>query len=66
MNENQQTVLTAVRCPNCRTSVEWKPENAYRPFCSRRCRLIDLGEWATEQYTIAAEEDEMFSEEMLR
>ncbi len=35
-----------VFCPTCRKPVAWLPENPHRPFCSRRCKLIDLGEWA--------------------
>lgn len=46
-----------VPCPTCRTPVVWQPENTYRPFCSRRCKLIDLGQWADEQYTMPAEPD---------
>lgn len=45
-----------VVCPECRTSVEWKPENRYRPFCSERCKMIDLGQWASESYRMAAVE----------
>jgi endogenous inhibitor of DNA gyrase (YacG/DUF329 family) len=44
-----------VKCPTCRTDVEWVPENKWRPFCSDRCRLIDLGAWATDQYRVAGE-----------
>ncbi len=43
-----------VKCPICRAPVAWQPENRYRPFCSERCKLIDLGEWADEKRTIAA------------
>jgi endogenous inhibitor of DNA gyrase (YacG/DUF329 family) len=32
--------------------VEWSPASQYRPFCSDRCRLIDLGAWLTEQHKI--------------
>ena len=35
-----------VRCPSCDKAVAWIATNKYRPFCSDRCRLIDLGEWA--------------------
>jgi endogenous inhibitor of DNA gyrase (YacG/DUF329 family) len=35
--------------------VEWSPESAYRPFCSDRCRLIDLGAWFNEQHKIPDE-----------
>jgi endogenous inhibitor of DNA gyrase (YacG/DUF329 family) len=32
------------------------PENRSRPFCSERCKLIDLGDWASERYRVAADE----------
>jgi len=35
--------------------VEWSPESVYRPFCSDRCRLIDLGAWFNEQHRIPDE-----------
>ncbi|MBC7781074.1 MAG: DNA gyrase inhibitor YacG [Proteobacteria bacterium] len=41
-----------VACPQCGATVEWRPENRFRPFCSERCRLIDLGAWATEDYRV--------------
>lgn len=41
-----------VDCPTCKTSVEWKPESKFRPFCCERCKLIDLGEWASEGHAI--------------
>jgi uncharacterized protein len=43
---------TMVKCPTCRRDVEWTPASIYRPFCSDRCRLIDLGAWLTEQHKI--------------
>jgi hypothetical protein len=39
-----------MRCPICKKEVAWNDPNM--PFCSDRCRLIDLGNWATEKYTI--------------
>ncbi|HSH97340.1 MAG: DNA gyrase inhibitor YacG [Methylophilaceae bacterium] len=42
-----------VSCPQCSGPSVFSPENTYRPFCSERCKLIDLGQWATESYTIA-------------
>jgi uncharacterized protein len=45
-------MATVVKCPTCKRSVEWSPESAYRPFCSDRCRLIDLGAWFGEQHRI--------------
>lgn len=41
-----------VNCPTCQTSVEWSTSNTHRPFCSKKCQLIDLGEWADEQKAI--------------
>ncbi|MCL1076295.1 DNA gyrase inhibitor YacG [Shewanella dokdonensis] len=43
---------TVVKCPTCQKPVEWSAASAFRPFCSERCKLIDLGEWASEKYTI--------------
>jgi uncharacterized protein len=43
-----------VRCPVCRKEKAWK-DNPFRPFCSERCRLTDLGKWASEEYRIAGE-----------
>ena len=45
-------MATKVPCPTCQAEVEWIPANAFRPFCSERCRLIDLGAWASEQHKI--------------
>ena len=45
-----------VRCPTCLRSVEWTPEARWRPFCSERCRMIDLGMWFDEAHRIPAEE----------
>jgi len=42
-------------CPECSKSLEWSTENPYRPFCSERCKLLDLGAWANESYQIPAE-----------
>jgi endogenous inhibitor of DNA gyrase (YacG/DUF329 family) len=41
-----------VPCPRCGLHVVWSTENKYRPFCSERCKLIDLGQWATEAYRV--------------
>lgn len=42
----------SVACPTCGKSAEWTLQNAFRPFCSERCKLIDLGAWATEKYRV--------------
>lgn len=41
-----------VKCPSCQKQVEWSEKSKFRPFCSDRCRLIDLGEWASEKNII--------------
>ncbi len=43
---------TIVTCPNCGKPVEWTEAATWRPFCSQRCRLIDLGDWLSEQHRI--------------
>ncbi len=45
--------MTIVNCPTCEKEVVWSVESKYRPFCSERCQLIDLGEWANEEKRIA-------------
>jgi len=45
-----------VTCPRCGARVTWRPENRYRPFCSERCKLFDLGDWAMEKYRVPVEE----------
>lgn len=47
--------MTVVRCPTCERSVEWTEAARWRPFCSERCKLIDLGAWAAEKHAIAGE-----------
>lgn len=41
-----------VKCPTCGKEVEYSPSNPFRPFCSERCKLIDLGAWANGDYVI--------------
>lgn len=53
-----------VACPTCAKEVEWRPENVWRPFCSERCKLIDLGEWAEEKYKIPVEETDGLDEHL--
>jgi uncharacterized protein len=43
-----------VNCTRCGATVEWSPNARFRPFCSERCKMIDLGAWATEQYRVPA------------
>jgi len=43
-----------IPCPVCKKETAWS-KNPFRPFCSERCRLMDLGKWASEEYRIAGE-----------
>ena len=45
-----------VNCPQCGKIIIWNSANRYRPFCSERCKMIDLGQWATESYRIPESE----------
>ena len=48
--------MALVRCPTCQRELEWSPDNKWRPFCSERCKLIDLGNWAAEKNVIPVTE----------
>jgi hypothetical protein len=49
---------TLVSCPTCGKEVVWRTESRWRPFCSERCRLIDLGDWLDETHRISDPGDE--------
>jgi len=51
-----------VACPTCNKVVEWRLENAWRPFCSERCKMIDLGQWADEKFKLPVEETDALDE----
>lgn len=64
---NKETIQF-VKCPTCQKDVEWSDKNIHRPFCSKRCQLIDLGEWANEEHRIAdneISEQDLWSEDDL-
>ena len=50
-------VVRTVRCPQCGTGTPWVPENLWRPFCSARCKQIDLGSWASNSYRIPVQDE---------
>ena len=39
-------------CPRCGAKQPYSPKNKWRPFCSERCKIIDLGKWAAEDYRV--------------
>jgi len=47
-----------VRCPTCHKPSSFEASNPYRPFCSERCQILDLGAWADEKYAIVTEDSE--------
>lgn len=57
-----------VKCPTCDKAVAWITSSTYRPFCSERCRLIDLGEWADGNRAIPAdaEHDDVTASDLKR
>jgi uncharacterized protein len=48
-------MVLQVTCPTCQGKLDWSPASRFRPFCSERCRLIDLGAWAAEKYSVPVE-----------
>lgn len=47
--------MTQLNCPNCQQLTTWA-NNPSRPFCSERCKLIDLGAWASDEYRIETQD----------
>jgi len=52
-----------VKCPRCGKQAEYEG-NEFRPFCSERCKLIDFGAWADEEYALPAENNEITEEDV--
>ena len=50
-----KTISQIVKCPNCKKAVPWINSQKFKPFCSERCKLIDLGEWVFEENKIPGE-----------
>ena len=46
-----------VRCPACGGDSVYAPSNPYRPFCSERCKNMDLGAWASESFRVPEKDD---------
>jgi hypothetical protein len=51
-----------IQCPVCKKKTTWE-ENPCRPFCCERCKLIDLGKWASEEYRVPGKSEEQEDEE---
>lgn len=48
-------MVTVVKCPTCRRDVRWEDDSKWRPFCSERCKSVDLGAWASNSFVIPGE-----------
>lgn len=58
--------MTEYNCPTCKKKAIYSTDNKFRPFCSERCKLIDLGDWANESHKVPGKPaaEEMFSEDL--
>lgn len=56
------STITSVKCPHCRKEAVLAG-NPFRPFCSERCKMIDLGTWASEGYRVPGEKAPQDDEE---
>lgn len=55
--------MPLVKCPTCGKETEYEG-NEFRPFCSERCKLIDFGAWADEEYNLPAESETLSEEDL--
>ncbi|NHN38109.1 DNA gyrase inhibitor YacG [Pseudomaricurvus alcaniphilus] len=55
-----------IKCPTCTRVIEYSDQYPHRPFCSERCKLIDLGEWASEKHKIEGNSiyDDLLSDDL--
>ena len=58
--------MITVKCPTCNQSVTWREESRFRPFCSERCKQIDLGAWAAEKYAIRSDTQDGDSDDEIK
>ena len=56
MKPDPQPTQRIVRCPTCNGDSVFAPNNRFRPFCSERCKQIDLGAWASESFSVPERE----------
>jgi endogenous inhibitor of DNA gyrase (YacG/DUF329 family) len=52
LTADKQKPAKLIKCPTCKKPVVWSEANPWRPFCSERCKLIDLGDWIEERHRI--------------
>lgn len=61
-SQDKKNQSRQIKCPQCGRLTFYSVENPARPFCSERCKLIDLGEWADESYRVPVEQSNVSSE----
>ena len=54
--DRQEAVVKIVDCPQCGGVSQYTPNNRFRPFCSERCKQLDLGAWASEDFKLPEQE----------
>ena len=60
----QNKTAPIVTCPHCGKEHKWDASNRFRPFCSERCKVIDLGKWANEEYRVEVREQDSGDQEI--
>ena len=55
--------MPLVKCPTCGRKVEYEG-NEFRPFCSERCKLLDFGAWADEQFSLPSQTESLSEEDL--
>ena len=56
--------MPLVKCPACGRETEYDQKNEFRPFCSERCKLIDFGAWADEEYALPTQDTALSEEDL--
>lgn len=56
--------MPKVKCPSCGKETEYDTENEFRPFCSERCKLLDFGAWADEEYALPTQDTALTEEDL--
>lgn len=62
--ESESQSKPQVKCPQCGRLTLYAPTNPSRPFCSERCKLIDLGQWASEGYKIPLKQEDGYTTDL--
>jgi len=57
--------MPLVKCPSCGKQTEYN-DNEFRPFCSERCKLLDFGAWADEEFALPTQEMALSEEDLDR